>query len=97
MRETQMAFLEESQLAPAEQAQERMGLFFAHLKADWRSLFGELREKRPVLDLPLFTVVSRWADVMDTLSRPSDFQVTYGPHMDPSVRTVQSTVTTVRS
>jgi cytochrome P450 len=80
-----MAFLEEYDSLPAEQAQDRMGLFFAHLRADWRSLFAELREKRPVLDLPLFTVVSRWTDVMDTLSRPSDFQVTYRPHMDPSV------------
>ena len=80
-----MAFLEEYDLLPAEQVQERMGLFFAHLRADWRSLFAELREKRPVFDLPLFTVVSRWTDVMDTLSRPSDFQVTYRPHMDPSV------------
>ena len=80
-----MAFLEEYDSLPAEQVQERMGLFFAHLRADWRSLFAELREKRPVFDLPLFTVVSRWTDVMDTLSRPSDFQVTYRPHMDPSV------------
>jgi len=80
-----MAFLEELASLPPERAQERMGLFLAHLRADWRSLFAELREKCPVLDLPLFTVVSRWTDVMDTLSRPSDFQVTYRPHMDQSV------------
>ena len=80
-----MAFVEELDSLPADQAQARMGLFLGHLKADWRSLFAELREKRPILDLPLFAVVSRWTDVMDTLSRPSDFQVTYGPHMDPSV------------
>ena len=80
-----MAFLEEFASLPPERAQERMGLFLANLQADWRGLFAELREKCPVLDLPLFTVVSRWTDVMDTLSRPSDFQVTYRPHMDPSV------------
>ncbi|HVU31593.1 MAG TPA: cytochrome P450 [Sphingomicrobium sp.] len=80
-----MAFLEDYDALPPEQVQQRMGLFFAHLRADWRGLFAELREKRPLLDLPLFTMVSRWTDVLDTLSRPSDFQVTYGPHMDPSV------------
>ena len=80
-----MAFLEELELLPADQAQARMRLFYGHLRTDWRSLFAELRDQRPVLDLPLFSVVSRWTDVMDTLSRPSDFQVTYRPHMDPSV------------
>src|SRR6266496_5171576 len=86
LRETfGMAFLEELDSLPADQPQARMGLFLGHLRADWRGLFAELREKRPVLDLPLFLVVSRWTDVMDALSRPSDFQVTYGPHMDPSV------------
>src|SRR4051812_17132046 len=80
-----MAFLEELDSLPADQAQARMRLFYGHLRTDWRSLFAELRDQRPVLDLPLFSVVSRWTDVMDTLSRPSDFQVTYRPHMDPSV------------
>lgn len=80
-----MAFLEELDSLPADQPQARMRLFYTYIKADWRSLFAELRDKRPVLDLPLFFVVSRWTDVMDTLSRPSDFQIPYRPHMDPSV------------
>jgi cytochrome P450 len=63
----------------------RMGLFFGALRADWRSLFAELRETRPVLDLPVMTVVTRWADVVDLLSRSEAFGVTYAPHMDPSV------------
>src|SRR4051794_23099827 len=80
-----MAFLEELDSLPADQAQARMRLFYSYIRADWRCLFAELRDKRPVLDLPLFSVVSRWTDVMDTLSRPSDFQIPYRPHMDPSV------------
>jgi len=63
----------------------RMALFFNALQADWRSLFAELRETRPVLDLPVMTVVTRWADVVDLLSRNETFRVTYAPHMDPSV------------
>jgi cytochrome P450 len=63
----------------------RMGLFFNALRTDWRALFAELRASRPVLDLPAMTVVSRWADVVEMLSRNETFQVTYAPHMDPSV------------
>ena len=63
----------------------RMGLFFGAMRTDWRSLFAELRETRPILDLPVMTVVTRWADVVDLLSRNETFRVTYAPHMDPSV------------
>lgn len=63
----------------------RMKLFFSALRSDWRALFAELRSSRPILDLPLMTVVSRWADVVDLLSRNKIFAVTYQPHMDPSV------------
>ena len=63
----------------------RMALFFGAVRADWRALFAELRETRPVLDLPVMTVITRWADVVDVLSRNETFRVTYPPHMDPSV------------
>ncbi len=63
----------------------RMALFYGWLRKDWRGLFAELREERPVLDLPVMTVVTRWADVVDVLSRNETFRVTYAPHMDPSV------------
>ncbi|MBV9825538.1 MAG: cytochrome P450 [Alphaproteobacteria bacterium] len=63
----------------------RTALFFGAVQADWRSLFAELRETRPILDLPVMTVVTRWADVVDMLSRNETFRVTYAPHMDPSV------------
>jgi cytochrome P450 len=63
----------------------RAGLFMQRLRADWRALFAELRADRPVLPLPIFTVVSRWTDVVDVLSRNETFRVTYAPMMDPSV------------
>jgi cytochrome P450 len=63
----------------------KVAQFFGALQGDWRALFAELRETRPILDLPVMTVVSRWADVVDLLSRNETFQVTYAPHMDPSV------------
>lgn len=79
-----MAFLDAlDTLPPADPA--RMGLFFQHLRQDWRALFAELRTARPILPLPSFTVLTRWADVVDALSRPGTFRVPYGPHMDPSV------------
>jgi cytochrome P450 len=78
-----MSFLEtfDSTTDPAAQ----MAQFFTALHTDWRALFAELRANRPVLDLPAMTVVSRWADVVEMLSRNETFRVTYAPHMDPSV------------
>jgi cytochrome P450 len=60
-------------------------LFFGALAKDWRGLFAELRQNRPILDVPVMTVVARWADVVDVLSRNETFEVFYAPHMDPSV------------
>src|SRR5271157_152091 len=78
-----MSFL--AQFDQTADPQARMQLFFGALRVDWRALFAELRASRPILDLPLMTVVSRWADVVDLLSRSETFAVTYRPHMDPSV------------
>ncbi|SFE80021.1 Cytochrome P450 [Methylobacterium sp. yr596] len=80
-----MTFLDEFGSIDPENGPARTAVFFRHLRADWRGLFAELRAERPILDLAPFAVVSRWSDVMDALSRPSTFQVTYRPHMDPSV------------
>ena len=63
----------------------RMALFYRALRGGWRSLFAELRASRPVLDLPAMTVVTRWSDVTDVLSRNETFRVPYARHMDPSV------------
>jgi cytochrome P450 len=79
-----MAFLEAFDALPHGDLA-RTGLFYQWLHRDWRALFAELRMDRPILPLPAFTVLTRWADVVDALSRNETFRVTYGPHMDPSV------------
>ena len=80
-----MSFLDTLDALPDADVAGRTGLFFQSLHDDWRSLFAELRAKRPVLTLPTMTVLARWADVVDMLSRNGTFQVPYRPHMDPSV------------
>ena len=80
-----MPFLDALDALPADDAASRTGLFFQALHNDWRALFAELRASRPVLTLPGMTVLARWADVVDMLSRNGTFQVPYRPHMDPSV------------
>lgn len=80
-----MSFLDALDALPETDGPGRTGLFFQSLHTDWRALFDELRAKRPVLTLPTITVLARWADIVDILSRNGTFQVTYRPHMDPSV------------
>ena len=80
-----MTFLEEYDALAPDDAQARIGLFFHRVQADARALFSELRQRRPVLDMPLFVVVSRWADVIELLSRPGTFNVNNVRSMDPSV------------
>jgi cytochrome P450 len=63
----------------------RTGLFYQWLGHDWRALFAELRTARPILPLPAFTVLTRWADVVDALSRNESFRVPYAAPIDPSV------------
>lgn len=56
------------------------------LRTEWRPFFRELREQRPVLRAPGFTLVSRFADVNEVLSRQRVFTVApYAPRMDPAV------------
>jgi cytochrome P450 len=80
-----MSFLDSLDALPADDAASRTGLFFAHLRNDWRALFAELRASRPVLQLPGLVVLAAWADVVDMLSRNGAFHVPYARHMDPSV------------
>jgi cytochrome P450 len=80
-----MAFIDDFEAVPQADAGARIGLFFQALATDWAGLFADLRRRRPILDLPPFMVVSRWADVIDILSRSGTFRVPYQPHMDESV------------
>jgi cytochrome P450 len=53
---------------------------------DWRPFFAELRARRPILRTAAFTLVARYDDVMEVLSRPRDFSVRLNaPKMDPVV------------
>jgi cytochrome P450 len=63
----------------------QMAAFRQAFAADWRGLVAELATLAPIIETPQFVFVTRWADVIETLSRPETFTVTYGPHMDPSV------------
>ena len=83
-KERSMSFLETFDALPPNDSA-RTGLFFEWLRRDWRALFAELRTARPILRLPAFTVLTRWADVVDALTRNETFRVPYAPHMDHSV------------
>ncbi len=84
-----MAFLEALDALPQGDAT-RTGLFYQWLRRDWRALFAELRTGRPILPLPAFTVLSRWADVVDALSRNETFRVPYAPAYGPLGRPVHA-------
>src|SRR3712207_7769266 len=45
------------------------------IRTDWRPFFAELRRDRPILATPSFTLVSRFEDVTEVLSRERDFSV----------------------
>lgn len=61
-------------------------LLVGWLRSDWRPLFAELRADRPVLVSPGFTLVTRFADVTEVLSRPEVFTVRgYAPRLEAAV------------
>ncbi|MEU7835151.1 cytochrome P450 [Nonomuraea sp. NPDC049129] len=62
------------------------GLVREWLRSDWRALFAELRERRPIFVTPAFTVVTRFADVTEVLSRETVFSVrAFGPRLDAAL------------
>lgn len=66
--------------------QTRVALVTKWIRTDWRPFFQELREQRPVLRTPRFTLLTRFADVTEVLSRETVFTVApYQPRMDPVV------------
>jgi cytochrome P450 len=63
-----------------------LGLVRDWLRTGWRALFAELRERRPVFRTPAFTVVTRFADVTEVLSREEVFTVrAFGPRLDAAL------------
>ena len=62
------------------------GLVREWMRTDWRSLFTELRERRPIFVTPAFTVVTRFADVIEVLSHEQVFSVrAFGPRLDAAL------------
>ena len=68
------------------QPQAQVALVSRWLRTEWRPFFAELRAQRPILPTAAFTLVSRFDDVTEVLSREQDFSVRlYAPKMDPVV------------
>ncbi|GAA3473212.1 cytochrome P450 [Nonomuraea roseola] len=62
------------------------GLVREWMRTEWRELFAELRERRPVFATPVLTVVTRFADVTEVLSREEVFTVrAFGPRLDAAL------------
>ncbi|MEV0612002.1 cytochrome P450 [Nonomuraea sp. NPDC050404] len=78
--------LEEYDAALAKDAMSAFGLVREWMRTDWRSLFAELRERRPIFTTPAFTVVTRFADVTEVLSHEEVFSVrAFGPRLDAAL------------
>ncbi|MEZ7126723.1 cytochrome P450 [Nonomuraea sp. AD125B] len=78
--------LERYEEALARDPMAAFGLVREWMRTDWRSLFAELRERRPVFVTPAFTVVTRFADVVEVLSHEQVFSVrAFGPRLDAAL------------
>jgi cytochrome P450 len=78
--------LEKYDKALAHDPMTALGLVQQWMRSEWRALFAELRERRPVFVTPAFTVVTRFADVIEVLSRESVFSVrAFGPRLDAAL------------
>jgi len=63
-----------------------LGLVREWMRDDWRAVFAELRERRPIFVTPAFTVVTRFADVTEVLSHEEVFSVrAFGPRLDAAL------------
>ncbi|GAA3149047.1 cytochrome P450 [Nonomuraea roseoviolacea] len=79
-------FLDRYDEALARDPMSAFGLVREWMRTDWRDLFAELRERRPVFVTPAFTVVTRFADVAEVLSHESVFSVrAFGPRLDAAL------------
>ncbi len=80
------SFLEGYDRIPHDKPEERTAFFIAALRADWQSLYAELRRDRPVLEVPLFTVIAAGNDVQQALVNDHAFFVSpYRETIDPAI------------
>lgn len=81
-----MSFLEDYDAIDPSQPAQQMGVFFKYVLTDADTMFAELRAHRPIFVMPAATLVTRFVDVQEVLTRPKIFSVRlYQPKMDPSV------------
>lgn len=79
-------YLEAYEQALAHDPMAAFGLVREWMRTDWRNLFAELRERRPVFVTPAFTVVTRFADVTEVLGHEEVFSVrAFGPRLDAAL------------
>ncbi|MFD8562038.1 cytochrome P450 [Streptosporangium canum] len=78
--------LERYDVAVARDPMAAFGLVREWMRTDWRAFFAELRTQRPIFVTPAFTVVTRFADVVEVLSREETFTVrAFGPRLDAAL------------
>ncbi|MGR5961198.1 hypothetical protein ACT7DM_29945 [Bacillus cereus] len=81
-----MSFLTEYNQIPSSAPADKVALVYKWLSIDWRTMYAELRESRPIFSTPSFTMITRWSDVIQALNQPEVFTVEpYRPKIDPSV------------
>ncbi|GHH72712.1 hypothetical protein GCM10017673_28070 [Streptosporangium violaceochromogenes] len=85
-RATAGGHLERYEEALARDPVSASGLVREWIRTDWRALFAELRERRPIFVTPAFTVVTRFADVTEVLSHEEVFTVrAFGPRLEAAL------------
>lgn len=83
---TTSSHLERYAAAMARDPMSAFALLREWMRTDWRAFFAELREHRPIFVTPAFTVVTRFADVTEVLSREEVFSVrAFGPRLDAAL------------
>lgn len=81
-----MSYLREYESISPDHAVERLKLVNTWIRTDWRSFFAELRVERPVFQIPGITLVTRFHDVVEVLTRHAEFSVRpYSGKMDAVV------------
>ena len=81
-----MSYLNQYDAIPPADAAGRVGLVTRWIRTDTRPFFAELRDCRPIFQTPAYTMVTRYRDVVDILSRDDIFTVQpYALRMDPTV------------
>jgi len=53
----------------------KVGTVIKWLRTDWRGMYAQMREERPIVPTPAFTFVTRATDVLDVLAQPTLFSV----------------------